>query len=144
MYVFIHRASLTLKPDEAVLVTMTLDDSAAITPDIGRPDSALFSLPSTAIRPAPLGGSTLAPGWREANAARVVSGEASRRIFDAFPEHAQRNAALELALGCDAKRKAEIARDWAFIVAIRKAAQAMLRNGLPADPSADGHWPKRG
>jgi hypothetical protein len=75
---------------------------------------------------------------------RLVKGEASRRILAAFPEHEQRNAALELALSPKPQRKAEIEHAWEYVNAVRQAAKAMLAAPLPADPTADSHWPKRG
>jgi hypothetical protein len=96
----------------------------------------------------------LTPGWREANKQRIVSAEATKRIDAAFPEYSQRNSLAEMngyfaAHGPDAarwpaaaqRRKAEIDRAWAYVTATRAVANGLLKGALPADPTANGHWP---
>jgi hypothetical protein len=151
MQVFVRRSSLLAEP---VPVMMYFEDSAAITPEMRRPELALLTLNGAAVQRTHRG-NVLAPGWRESNRERVVHGEATRRILAALPDHSQRNRLAEflryvVAHGADAakwprpaqERKAEIERGWNYIDAVRKAARTMANAPLPADPTADSHWPK--
>ena len=155
MQVFVRRSDLTLKADEAVAVMMSFEDSTPITEDMWRQGFTLFSLASSAIDRSYVP-PRLTPGWREANRAQIISGEATRRIDAAFPEYSQRNSAAEMmgyisVHGANSatwpreaqQRKAEIDRAWAYVEAVRQASHGILRGALPADPSASGHWPNR-
>lgn len=156
MRVFVRRSSLTLAADEAAQVMAYFDDAATISPEMTkRPDFAVLSLPASAFRPTdhlP----ELMPGWRESNKATIAYGEAARRILDVFPEHSQRNSIAEMQAdmtqyGAEIgqwpaeaqRRKAEVDRSWAYVAAVRGRANAMLKGALPADPTADSHWPTR-
>jgi hypothetical protein len=151
MQALVRRSDLTLKPDEAVPVMMYFEDSATLAPGVCRPEWSILSLAPSAIRSTNLGPG-LVSGWRETNRESIVHGEATRRILKAFPEHAQRNAALELALLAVQPRAAwpkaahtrleEIERAWAHVNAVRMRARAMLNAPLPADPTADNLWPR--
>jgi hypothetical protein len=149
MQVFVRRSSLA---SDEVIVLYCLDDAIQITPEMQAPDSTVLSLGPNAIQTS-MHGTRLKAGWREANAARLLRGEAERRILAVFPEHAQRNAAIELGLmagqqGDNAwlkraqQRRTEIERVFAYVNAVRLAAQR-LTGALPSDPTADSHWPAR-
>lgn len=156
MQVFVRRSSLTLTADEAVSVMGYFDDAATLPPAmLRRTDFTLLSLANGAILPG-MGLGSLAPGWREANRAQIVSGEATRRIDAVFPEYSQRNSIAEMngyivSLGVTAtawptapqRRKAEIDRAWSYVNAVRASADGMLKGALPADPTNDSHWPTR-
>jgi hypothetical protein len=151
MQVFVRRSTLT---NEAVPILLSVDDTAAIPLEMQRPGLTVLSVAGSAIQNSERG-PALEPGWRETNQREIIKGEARRRILEAFPEHEQRNAALEIALLLATHgsgqwpreaqgRKAEIERAWGYINAVRAAAKAMLATGtLPVDPTADAHWPKR-
>jgi hypothetical protein len=156
MQVFVRRSSLTLAADETVRVMAFYDDGVAITPAMQRPELTLLSLAANAIRPTPTGMSALVAGWRESNREQIANGEAERRILEAFPDYAQRNASAELmgylsTHGANAsawpreaqQRKAEIDRAWAYVEAVRRASNGMVARALPGDPTADSHWPTR-
>ena len=98
----------------------------------------------------------LARGWRQTYREQIVYGEAERRILEAFPDYSQRNSASELmgyvsTHGANAgawpataqRRKTEIDRAWAYVEAVRRASHGMLTGALPADPTANSHWPTR-
>jgi hypothetical protein len=153
MQVFIKRAQLAAKADAAIQVTASYDDHIVIAPTAHGPGMTVLSLGPTALRNIGSGITMLAPDWRDANRVEIAGGEARRRILEAFPEHAQRNAALELSLltaqhGAAVwpkeaqKRRAEIERMTAYVTAVRRAAQGVV-GALPADPTADAHWPPR-
>jgi hypothetical protein len=160
MQVFVLRSTLTLAADEAALVMATYDDSVPLTPDMWPAQCTLLSLPGKAIRNTALGtaplGAQLEPGWRDTHKTQIPNGEAARRILAAFAEHSQRNSAHELSSlmaqhGVDSarwpaaaqRRKSEIDRAWSYVDAVRHAATGFGNRALPADPSADGHWPAR-
>jgi hypothetical protein len=146
MQVFINRAELAFR-DRPMRVLGYHEDGQAIEVSAYGAQATVLSLRSSAITNTQTG-PALMPGWREANREQVVRGEAARRILAVFPEHAQRNAALELGLMAaggakdSAKRKAEIERAWTYVNAVRQAAKAMV-GALPADPTSDSHWPPR-
>jgi hypothetical protein len=147
MQVVVSRSQLAL---DAPRVVCTFEDSIE-TEGLYGPGFAVLSLPPLAVVNTRLG-PFLAAGWRDANREAIVNGEATRRILRAFPEHAQRNAALELAILTARhggsfpreaqKRMAEIESLWTYIGAVRQAARAMV-GAPPSDPTADAHWPKR-
>jgi len=156
MQVFVHRSDLTLTIGEVVRVFGYYEDGTEIAPDAHGFGAALLSLSQAAIVNDSLRTTTLAPGWREANRELIVYSEAERRILAAFPDYSQRNSSAELmgylaVHGANAaawpaaaqRRKAEIDRAWAYVDAVRRASHGMLAGALPADPTADGHWPMR-
>jgi len=80
---------------------------------------------------------------------------AERRILDVFPDYSQRNSASELmgyiaVHGANAgawpppaqRRKTEIDRAWSYVETVRRASHGMLAGALPADPTANSHWPR--
>jgi hypothetical protein len=152
MKVFVDRSDLTLTANEAVRVLGYYEDHVAVSPTAhGDRATILFVGPGAVVN---ANGPTLPPGWREANRTQLAYGEAERRILEAFPDYSQRNSAAELmgylsVHGANAsawpataqRRKAEIDRAWAYVEAVRRAASAMLAGALPANPSANSHWP---
>jgi hypothetical protein len=158
MRIFVRRSSLTLKSDEVVPVLMTLDDSAELPNEAQWPqlrDAAMLNLPASAIQHVDMR-PTLPPGWRETYRSQIAEGEAERRILAAFPEPLQRYSLYELDAaildhGSDAKqwpqsaqrRKADIERAWGYVQAVRAKAGSLAKSALPADPTADRHWPAR-
>jgi hypothetical protein len=152
MQVFVRRSALSQKSD-TVAVLAYFDDATMITPDMHPPGSTLLSLDG--VVQLPIGGVTLAPGWREANAARILNAEAERRIAEVFPEREQLASLADvlsriLKHGADSAgwpkeataRSAEFERAWAYAKSVRRTAEAK-RGALPPDPTADEHWPKR-
>lgn len=156
MQVFVRRSSLTLAANEAVDVMMYFEDSVILPPETQRPDFTLLKLPGGALKPSTRAIRELEPGWREAYRKQISAGEAERRILAAFPDYQQRNSAAELMgyvsnHGANSatwpreaqQRKAEIDRAWTYVNAVRRASDGMLAGALPADPTADSHWPTR-
>jgi hypothetical protein len=156
MQAFIRRSELTLAAKEVVRVLASYDDGFEIASTAHGSGVTIVLLPPSAISNSPQG-PTLAAGWREAHRDRIVRGEAERRIVEAFPDYSQRNALAELvgylvahgpAIGgawpkAAQQRRAEIERAWTYVHAVRRSAKTMLGRDLPADPTADGHWPPR-
>ena len=155
MQVFVNRSDLTLAANEAVPVLGYYDDAQPIDRAAHGASAAILSLSAGAVVNTSLGMPTLAAGWREANKQRIASAEATRRIDAAFPEYSQRNSLAELTgylaeHGADAgrwpaaagRRKAEIDRAWDYVNAVRAAAGGLVKAALPADPTADSHWPR--
>jgi hypothetical protein len=155
MRFFVRRSSLTLDANEAVTVIAYFDDAAPIAKDMLRPELAMLSLPADVLQQTMGGFPQLAAGWRD-NRAAVANGEAEHRILAAFPAHAQRNSLYELqtlilAHGASpakwpdsaSRRRSEIDRAWAYVEAVRRKADSMVKGALPADPTADSHWPTR-
>jgi hypothetical protein len=152
MLVFVHKSALTLASDEKVNVSMYCEDNVTPPPNMDSNLVALRLPASALIQTATL--PTLAPGWRNTYRIDIINSEAERRILAAFPEHAQRNAIAEIQRammqhGADIKawpeaakrRQGELARLWDYVDAVRTKANAMLSGALPANPSADSHWP---
>lgn len=148
MQVFIKRSDLTLSGPIRVLGYY--DDGAAIDAEAHGHQATLLSLGAHALEQT-LAGPMLMPGWREASRERIVQAEAERRILAAFPERAQREAALELAVLAvngpahqwpkEAKRRGdEIMRAFAYVKEVRQAARAMQAKA-PSDPTDHRHWP---
>jgi hypothetical protein len=156
MKVFVDRSELTLTANEAVRVLGYYEDHVAVSPTAhGDRATILFVGPGAVIN-ANNQGPALPPGWRDANRTQLAYGEAERRILEAFPDYSQRNASAELmgylsvhgatVSGWPAaaqKRKGEIDRAWSYVEAVRRAANGMLAGGMPANPTADSHWPTR-
>jgi hypothetical protein len=149
MLVLVSRSDLANGP---VKVLASYADK--IPAEMMRPEFTVLTINPRAIRHGAVMGE-LAPDWRETCRGEIVKGEARRRILAAFPEHEQRNAALELGLfaahyGSAAwpkeahRRREAIESAWAHLNAIKEKARAMLAGPLPADPTADSLWPRRG
>jgi hypothetical protein len=155
MQVFVRRSDLSRKPEEAMTVMGFYEDATTITPEMGRPEFVILSLPATALEAGPTSMRELRPGWREKYRETIIYGEAERRILATLPAHAQRNVLAEYMSffahhGADAakwppvakQRQGEIERGWTYINAVRQAAKGLLHK-TPADPTADNLWPKR-
>jgi hypothetical protein len=89
--------------------------------------------------------------WRD-DYKPVVNDEAARRINLVYPEYKQRNYTAKVQeyitlYGADATMwpqaakdfKAEADRGWQYVEDVRTASNAMT--AMPADPTADEHWP---
>jgi hypothetical protein len=154
MLVFVHKSALTMAADEKVGVAMYFEDNVTPPPNMDPNLVALRLPPGALVQTATL--PTLAPGWRNTYRTEIANSEAERRILAAFPEHAQRNAIVEthramMKHGAEVKqwpeaakrRQGEIDRLWEYVDDIRARADAMTKAALPANPSADSHWPTR-
>jgi hypothetical protein len=114
-----------------------------------------LSLPSSALRNT-MNGMTLESGWREANKRLLFGGEATRRIDEVFTEYSQLNANAEMneyirEYGAATTQWPQAARDraveidrcWRYVNAVREAVGRLLNAAVPANPTADAHWPPR-
>jgi hypothetical protein len=154
MRVFVARSQLRMTDDEVVQVVTYFEDGAAIPDAMKRPELTMLTVPAAAVEQTqrfPV----LARGWRQTYRESIVYGEAERRILDAFPDYSQRNSASELmgyiaVHGANAgawpppaqRRKTEIDRAWSYVETVRRASHGMLAGALPADPTANSHWPR--
>jgi hypothetical protein len=152
MQVFINRSELTRAPQEVVRVITCLGDDVSI-PSTTYPGATILSLPKAAIVNVS-GGQELAPGWRDAYRMEIARGEADRRIRAAFPEDAQRLSQAEMlsqimAGGADPakwpqdaqRRRVEFDRAWAYVAAVRRAADNLAHGDMSGDPTANSRWP---
>jgi hypothetical protein len=152
MQVFILRSDLTGASDENARVMASYDD--AIVVDMAwHPNATVLTVTPDAIQNT--GGiPNLFSGWRNTMQTPVLSGEASRRINNCFPDYSQRNANAEIngyitlygttvsTWPTEAQsRKAEIDRCWTYVNDVRGKANAMGEQSLPVDPTADANWP---
>jgi hypothetical protein len=133
-----------------IKVIGTFEDSVEVPDEMKRSGFAVLSLPPKAVQNGQFG-SVLAPDWREGNKRQVIMAEAARRSLEAFPQHEQLNAVLDLLMAQQGaaepkdaqRRRDEMTRVWTYLNAVRAKARGMLAGPLPPDPTADGHWPAR-
>jgi hypothetical protein len=153
MQIFVDPSDL-LTFEETVRVGGTFDDGVVVAPSWMQ-GLVRLSLPGTVVQSTDRG-MTLSPGWREENKRQLLSGEATNRIDDVFNEHSQLNANAEMNElirdnGTDQtrwtlaarNRASEIDRCWHYVNEVRETFNRLMTMAVPANPTADNHWPSR-